>query len=33
MTATEDEMMLLAQPDDIEPELFSTFKLSKKCCN
>lgn len=29
IAVTENEMILLAQPDDISPELFSIFKLNK----
>lgn len=29
IAATENEMVLLAQPDDLDPELFSQFKLNK----
>ncbi len=29
VAATENEVVLLAQPDDLDPELFSIFKLNK----
>ncbi|MHB8578241.1 MAG: LUD domain-containing protein [Ignavibacteriaceae bacterium] len=29
IAATENEMVILAQPDDLDPELFSIFKLNK----
>ena len=29
IAATENKIILLAQPDDVEPELFSIFKLNK----